>query len=220
MELKKVRRAVAKPAALLGGALVAGAMLLPATGAQAQFYLNNDERIAAGYAANPVPLNLTGGNPAQVGIGSYIVNTAGVCNHCHSVNHPSPPDVTAIKTGNPYYLAGPNGPYTGRVVNGKATFVIDPSTFAAGGGASFGPLFVSKNLTSCAGRQRHEPDLKDALGGWRAAWTGRRFGGCCITERISITFFRNVTAPMGRTALGRLRTPHCSRSCPGRRFAT
>jgi hypothetical protein len=106
------------------------------------------QRIAAGYAATPVPVDLKGKNPWQVGIGSYIVNTTGVCNHCHSVNQyykAGYPQNFAAQKGNPYLLAPPTGPYTGGIVNGKSTFAIDPSTFLAGG-QSFG-LVLSKNLT-------------------------------------------------------------------------
>lgn len=78
MKFGKTRKALATPATLLGGALVAGAMLIPAQGAQAQIDPGTDARIAAGYATTPVGVNLDGKNPALVGLGSYIINTAGV----------------------------------------------------------------------------------------------------------------------------------------------
>ena len=84
-------------------------------GAQAQSDLEHRRRIAAGYAASPVPLNLTGKNQAQVGIGSYIVNT-------HRRLQPLPqPTPSMSRRGNPYDLPPPNGPYTGKIVNGKAS---------------------------------------------------------------------------------------------------
>lgn len=138
MKSEKTGQAVAKPAALLGGVLVAGALLIPPQVALAQSDPNTDARIAAGYAASPVPLNLTGKNEAQVGVGSYIINTAGVCNHCHSANQ-------YVPAGNPYDLPPPNGPYSGKIVNGRAQFTIDTTTFQAGG-SKFGAVYA-KNLT-------------------------------------------------------------------------
>ena len=43
----------------------------------------DESKIKQGYAINPVKLNLAGKNRAQVGLGSYIVNTTG-CNDCHT----------------------------------------------------------------------------------------------------------------------------------------
>jgi len=50
---------------------------------------NGDSRIQIGLAAAPVPLNLTGKNPALVGLGSYYVNVVGDCNGCHSAGPPT-----------------------------------------------------------------------------------------------------------------------------------
>jgi hypothetical protein len=92
MLFKKVRNAVAKPAGVLGGALLAGAALMAAQPAQAQSAYpstgagRDDQRIAQGFAVSPVPLNLRGKDPAQVGLGSYWVNAAGDCDGCHSTN--------------------------------------------------------------------------------------------------------------------------------------
>jgi hypothetical protein len=110
---------------------------------------HTQERISAGYEASPVPINLAGKDPAQVGIGSYIVNGTGVCNHCHSVNqyHKAVyPQNYATQSGNPYLLPKPNGPYKGGIFQGKATFIVDHTTHLAGG-QGFGPFFDSKNLT-------------------------------------------------------------------------
>jgi hypothetical protein len=44
---------------------------------------DSESRIQKGFASAPVNLNLTGKNRALVGLGSYLVNTAGDCNGCH-----------------------------------------------------------------------------------------------------------------------------------------
>jgi hypothetical protein len=43
-------------------------------------------RIAIGFKVAPVPLNLRDKDPNLVGLGSYIVNTQGWCNDCHTLN--------------------------------------------------------------------------------------------------------------------------------------
>jgi len=83
-----------------------------------------------------------------VGVGSYIVNVTGVCNHCHSSNQylkAEYPQNQSAQTGNPYFLPPPFGPYIGGVVNDRARFIIDHTTFVAGG-QNFGAV-DSKNLT-------------------------------------------------------------------------
>jgi hypothetical protein len=140
-------------AAFATTALVGGALLAPHFGSEADAPAaavdsNTAQRVANGYIAAPVPLDLAGKDPVQVGLGSYIVNVTGVCNHCHSVNQYYKavyPQNYAIQSGNPYLLHRPNGPYTGGIVDGKATFIIDHTTYLAGG-QSFGQ-FLSKNLT-------------------------------------------------------------------------
>jgi hypothetical protein len=91
-----------------------GAVTLTAQGAS---------RIAQGAEIAPVPLNMTGLNPALVREGSYIVNAQGGCNDCHTV---------------PSYAAGGN-PFLGQPE------VINAPCYLAGG-AAFGP-FISRNLT-------------------------------------------------------------------------
>jgi hypothetical protein len=133
--------------ALASFSLAGGILLLPHLASALD--QNTADRIAAGYAASPVPINLTGKDPLQVGIGSYIVNGTGVCNHCHSVDQyykAQYPQTVAAQTGNPYYLPPPYGPYRGGIYQGKATFIIDHTTFVAGG-QDFG-LVRSKNLTA------------------------------------------------------------------------
>jgi hypothetical protein len=81
-------------------------------------------RIRKGFAIAPVPLNLEGKNRAMVGMGSYLVNSVGGCNDCHSC---------------PSYAPGHN-PY-GDAGDGQ----INGANYLAGG-VAFGP-FVSANLT-------------------------------------------------------------------------
>ncbi len=112
------------------------------------------QRIIKGYEVTPVPVDLTGKDPLQVGMGSYIVNTVGLCNHCHSsaqyykAVQPLTATTASGQGGNPYLLPPPNGPYAfsgERRFDGGAVFIVDPTTFVAGG-QNFGAVY-SKNLT-------------------------------------------------------------------------
>ena len=60
---------------------------------------NGDSRVQIGMAAAPVHLNMAGKNPAQVGLGSYLVNVAGDCNGCHFAG----PQTEYAFGGNPYF---------------------------------------------------------------------------------------------------------------------
>lgn len=80
-------------------------------------------RIQRGADLSPVPLNMTGLNPALVREGSYIVNAQGGCNDCHTV---------------PSYAAG-GDPFFGESEQ------INAACYLAGG-APFGP-FISRNIT-------------------------------------------------------------------------
>ncbi len=145
----------AKLATVLGAAgLVCGALMsTQASGGDAMPDQNTQQRIAAGYVATPVGVDLTDKDPLQVGLGAYIVNTTGVCNHCHSANQyqkagfPLTTSNPSKQTGNPYFLPPSlGGPYTGTPrADGGAGFTIDPTTFVAGG-QNFGAV-DSKNLT-------------------------------------------------------------------------
>ncbi|MDQ6621329.1 MAG: cytochrome C [Pseudomonadota bacterium] len=121
-------------------AIAIGALLLTSASAQAEESLKNrgrfdDPRIARGFDVAPVPLNLKGRNADLVGIGSYIVNTQGDCNGCHSAS----PATQFANGGNPYF--------------GQKE-VTNPATYL-GGGRDFGafpaegpfPHIVSRNLT-------------------------------------------------------------------------
>lgn len=81
-------------------------------------------RVQIGFDRAPVPLDLNGKNRALVGLGSYLVNTIGDCNGCH--------------TGLPTYLPG-GDPFAGEPEQ------IDPNSYLVGGAPFFGP-FVPRNL--------------------------------------------------------------------------
>jgi hypothetical protein len=85
--------------------------------------MSQGSRIQRGAELAPVPLNMSGLNPALVREGSYIVNTQGGCNDCHTV---------------PSYAPGGN-PFLGQPEQ------IEARCYLAGG-APFGP-FVSRNIT-------------------------------------------------------------------------
>ena len=93
--------------------------LLPTSAARA----DDGSTIQRGFEIAPVHLNLAGKNRALVGLGSYIVNTQGGCNDCHT--HPA-----YAQGGNPF-LGQPE--------------VINTAQYLAGG-RTFGP-FVSSNIT-------------------------------------------------------------------------
>lgn len=85
---------------------------------------NESSRIQIGFAIAPVPLNMSGKNPALVGLGSYIVNAQADCAGCHST---------------PTYAPG-GDPHLGQPEQ------INVSSYLSGGGDLFGP-FVPRNLT-------------------------------------------------------------------------
>jgi hypothetical protein len=80
-------------------------------------------RIVRGYQIAPVPLRLRGRDRALVGLGSYIVNSQGGCNDCHT---------------NPSYAPG-GDPFLGEPEQ------INVDGYLAGG-RPFGPV-VSRNIT-------------------------------------------------------------------------
>ena len=88
---------------------------------------DEDFRIQRGYNISPVLLNLRRLDPDLVGIGSYIVNTAG-CNDCHT---------------NPSFAEG-GDPFLGQPEQ------INIAGYLAGG-TPFGP-FTSRNITPNADR--------------------------------------------------------------------
>jgi hypothetical protein len=87
------------------------------------FILTEFQRIVRGFEIAPVPLNLRNKDLALVGLGSYIVNSEGGCNDCHT-NPPFAPG------GNPHL--------------GEPKRINAPRYLA--GGTQFGPV-TSRNLT-------------------------------------------------------------------------
>lgn len=121
---------------IVGGVLVTGVVaaltFTPTHRAHAQVSTNSDSRVQIGFAIAPVPLNMARRNPAQVGLGSYLVSADG-CNDCHS------------KGPQTEYAPGFN-PYFGQQKK------INPLTYL-GGARDFGPMIpgsydiVSRNIT-------------------------------------------------------------------------
>lgn len=121
-----------RTAAVIGLSVAATALALLLSGVTAEGVpgttpgADQDEsRVARGFELAPVPLDLTGKNPALVGLGSYLVNTLH-CSDCHT--HPQ-----FAPGGNPFlgepeqinaenYLAGgrPFGPFTSRNITPRA----------------------------------------------------------------------------------------------------
>ena len=87
---------------------------------------DSQAKIQIGFAIAPVNLNMSGRNPALVGLGSYIVNAVADCNGCHSAN--------------PQYLPG------GDPAQGQPT-MVNKAGYLAGGNPLFGPFFIPRNLT-------------------------------------------------------------------------
>jgi len=102
---------------------LAAAFLSALTVFSAAASAQGDSQVRRGHDIAPVPLNLSGLNPALVGLGSYIVNAQGGCNDCHT---------------SPSYAPGGN-PFNGQPE------AINKAGYLAGG-AVFGP-FTSRNLT-------------------------------------------------------------------------
>jgi len=88
---------------------------------------DSESKIQRGFAIAPVHLTLKGKNRELVGLGSYIVNSTGDCNGCHS---------------------GPAGEYAvgGDPFQGQPA-VVNKDAYLAGGTPLFGPFFIPRNLT-------------------------------------------------------------------------
>jgi len=99
-----------------GGPQTAGANSLPETAGE-------ESKILRGWEISPVELDLTGRNPALVGLGSYIVNAQAACSECHTW---------------PQFAPG-GDPFLGQPEQ------INTAGFMAGG-RPFGPI-ISNNIT-------------------------------------------------------------------------
>lgn len=84
----------------------------------------SESRVKIGREIAPVPLDLRGKNRNLVWKGSYLINAGGGCNDCHTF---------------PSFAAG-GDPFKGEFP------VINSAKYLAGG-APFGPMLKSKNLT-------------------------------------------------------------------------
>jgi hypothetical protein len=134
MNTRQLLKPVAAGTALL--AIVVAGTLVRAPRVQAGAGENEDSdeaKIRIGFAIAPVPLNMAGKNHALVGLGSYIVNSAG-CDDCHDAG----PQTQYAAGGNPFF--------------GQHPTKVNPVGYL-GGGRDFGPLIpgsadiVSRNLT-------------------------------------------------------------------------
>jgi hypothetical protein len=98
--------------------------------------------VQQGAAIAPVQLNLAGKVPAQVYMGSYIVNSSGDCSGCHSFPQ-------YLRQGGPGSNPAAGDPYEGtpstQSVSGQLVANINTSHYLAGG-QCFGP-FMARNLT-------------------------------------------------------------------------
>ena len=91
---------------------------------------SNEAKVRVGYQIAPVLLNLNGKQPELVGLGSYLVNTLGNCNDCHT----NSPANEYASGGNPFMGQFP------KKVN-SAAYLRGGQTFGPGG------AFTSRNLT-------------------------------------------------------------------------
>lgn len=163
----------AQPAnAQQGGIQTAAGISTPSCGLGLQPYPScplgrDEERVAAGFRINPVPLNLAGLDPRKVGIGSYWVNSAGNCDGCHGgaftavrgqftpQQNPAnlPVSLGGTYTGNATY----NGaiPYNPPAMENPVGFLAGGNNFgsptgacdAAGMGACGATQLIVRNLT-------------------------------------------------------------------------
>jgi hypothetical protein len=125
-----VSKWVRRTAPLVLVAAAAGAFFVLSAGAQNGGPDNGENsRIQIGYEIAPVKLDVTGLNPALVGLGSYIVNAQSSCSECHTWPNFAP-------GGNPFlgqpeqintadYLGG-GRPFPGGIVSRNLT--PDPVT--------------------------------------------------------------------------------------------
>lgn len=89
---------------------------------------DNESKIQRGFDIAPVRLKFKRKNRELVGMGSYIVNSTGDCNGCHS---------------------GPSGEYAagGDPFKGEPAVVNKDAYLAGGNPQLFGPVLIPRNLT-------------------------------------------------------------------------
>ena len=134
--LKCLASALTIAAFVLGGVLI---FALPIRGSDDDDKENDrgndrDARVTQGFAlaaASGIRLNMTGKDPAKVGLGSYLVNAVGGCNDCHT-NPPFTP-------GHDPTLGQPKQINAAAYLAGGAVFIpAHPPNF---------PAIVARNLT-------------------------------------------------------------------------
>lgn len=118
-----MRRSLLISTVCLGVVALIGGLKIAAQAHDDDDHDRDAQRIQRGYKVAPVPLDLSGKNYELVGLGSYLVNSVGGCNDCHT---------------QPSYAVGGN-PFLGQPKKVNAAHYL-------GGGQKFGP-FVSRNLT-------------------------------------------------------------------------
>jgi len=109
--------------------------------------------VRIGFEIAPVPLNLAGKDPWKVGLGSFLVNTVGDCNGCHTGG--GPPNFNYAAGGNPYFgQAAKTDPTT--YLEGGTDFgpavppvpgVYPPPDYWLPSGPYVGPDIITRNLT-------------------------------------------------------------------------
>jgi hypothetical protein len=85
--------------------------------------------VRIGFEIAPVPLNLHGKQKELVGFGSYLVNTLGNCNDCHT----NSPANEYAAGGNPFF--------------GQHPKKVNPAAYLAGGRTFTAFPYTSRNLT-------------------------------------------------------------------------
>jgi hypothetical protein len=128
---------------------------------------DEDQLVKIGFEIAPVHLNLEGKNHNLVGLGSFIVNSQGDCNGCHTAG--GPPNFNYANSGNPYfgqkqktdpttYLAGgtdfgkavPPSAAVGGFPPGSVPPSYPPNGYPTDPNTGFpyvGPDIISRNLT-------------------------------------------------------------------------
>jgi hypothetical protein len=149
--------------------------------------------IQQGFQIAPVPLNLFGRDPNLVGLGSYLVNSVGDCNGCHSSGAP-PLFIYPYSTG--------GNPYFGQVQK------VDPGVYL-NGGANFGavgtptgplnyagPFIITRNLTpNYAGLPEGGHTLSEFKQILRTGIDFDHIHPTCTLEQLKIINNPDVTPP-------------------------
>lgn len=157
--------------ARLPALMAAATMLAAALPPSAQAADSNVARIAEGLKIAPVPLNFTGLNKNQVGLGSYLVSAIGGCNGCHT---------------NPNFAAG-GDPFLGQPLK-----VVKTAYLA--GGVFFGGTLCSSNITP---DKNGLPDGLTLAHFLSAMKTGHDFRDKPkeLLQEMPWPYFRNMTDP-------------------------